>query len=164
MDEVFWIDAYPPARLAIVARPQGDNWLDDEMRRIRTAGVETVVSLLERDEARFLGLADEQGAAARAGIRFLSYPIPDVHVPLDREHFSEFVEGLAEKLRAGISIGVHCRGCIGRSTVTAACALIHLGWEPAEAVRAVREARGCPVPDTPEQLEWILNYKAPDLI
>lgn len=164
MDGIFWIETKPPARLAVVMRPDGGAWLDDEMRRIRKAGVNMVVSLLERDEARFLELAEEPAAAARAGMHFFSYPIPDAHVPLDRQDFSDFVERLAERLRAGVAAGVHCRGSIGRSTVTAACALIHLGWNPEKALRAIEAARGCPVPDTSEQREWILNYKAPSLL
>ncbi len=74
--------------------------------------------------------------------------------------FRAFVAGLADRLRAGERIGVHCRGSIGRSTVTAACTLIHLGWNAQDALRAIQAARGCVVPDTEEQLRWILNYKA----
>jgi len=160
MNEVLWIEGEPAAKLAIVLRPSGGDWLDDAMRRIRRGGVETVVSLLEPDEAAWLGLAEEEAAAERAGIEFISYPIPDVHVPVDRAGFRTFVEGLARRLRAGEAIGVHCRGCIGRSTVTAACTLIHLGWHPRAALAAIRTARGCEVPDTEEQLAWILSYRA----
>jgi hypothetical protein len=44
--------------------------------------------------------------------------------------------------------------------VTAACTLIHLGWKPRTALVAIETARGCVVPDTAEQEEWIRNYKA----
>jgi protein-tyrosine phosphatase len=57
-------------------------------------------------------------------------------------------------------MGVHCRGSIGRATVTAACTLIHLGWTPQAALSAIQAARGCAVPDTQEQEDWILRYKA----
>ena len=161
MDEVFWINGNPGVKLAIVMRPYGGEWLEGDMQRLRRAGLETVVSLLERDEAAYLGLAEEQAAALGAGMDFLSYPIPDVHVPPDAADFSDFVATLEKRLRAGEAIGVHCRGCIGRSTVTAACTLIHLGWNPKDALAAVEATRGCPVPDTIEQRDWILNYKAP---
>lgn len=91
---------------------------------------------------------------------FLSYPIPDVHVPPDTDSFRAFVAGLANRLREGERMGVHCRGSVGRATVTAACTLMHLGWEPETALQAIEEARGCTVPDTAEQLRWILRYKA----
>jgi protein-tyrosine phosphatase len=93
-------------------------------------------------------------------LKFLSHPIPDTHIPQDRAAFRQFVAGLAARLRAGERIGVHCRGSIGRATVTAACTLIHLGWSPDAALEAIEVARGCPVPDTREQEGWILSYKA----
>jgi protein-tyrosine phosphatase len=105
-------------------------------------------------------LGQEGPLAEAAGMRFLSYPILDVHVPANVASFRAFVAGLADRLRGGERIGAHCRGSIGRSTVTAACTLIHLGWNAKQALGAIEVARGCAVPDTEEQLRWILNYKA----
>jgi len=107
-----------------------------------------------------LGLGEESSLAIKIGLQFLSHPIPDVHVPSSTIAFREFAAGLADRLLAGEHIGVHCRGSIGRSTVTAACALIHLGWTPQAALAAIEAARGCLVPDTLEQRDWILRYKA----
>lgn len=146
--------------LAVVLRPRGDDWLGDELQRYKRSGVEVLVSLLEPSEAIWLGLRDEGLLAEAAGMHFLSYPILDVHVPANVASFRAFVTGLADRLRAGERIGVHCRGSIGRSTVTAACALIHMGWNAKEALRAIHAARGLTVPDTEEQLRWILKYKA----
>ncbi len=160
MSEVLWIDGTPPVSLAIVLCPRGGDGLEDELRRFRTAGVQTLVSLLEDDEAAWLGLAKEGPLAEHVGMTFLSYPIPDVHVPPDTDSFRAFVAGLANRLREGERMGVHCRGSVGRATVTAACTLMHLGWEPETALQAIEEARGCTVPDTAEQLRWILRYKA----
>lgn len=160
MDSVLWIEANPPVGLAIVLRPRGDEWLKDELDLIKRAGVETLVSLLEPNEAHWLGLAKEGPLAEETGMRFLSYPILDVHVPDDEGTFRAFVEGLADRLRSGERIGVHCRGSIGRSTVTAACTLIHLGWTAKAALAAIEAARGCAVPDTEEQRRWIMSYKA----
>jgi hypothetical protein len=56
-------------------------------------------------------------------------------------------------------VGVHCRGSNGRATVTSACALIQLGWQPREALKAITSARGQAVPDTQEQEDWIMRYK-----
>ena len=159
MEDVFWIEGNPPVGLAVVLRPRGDDWLSDELQRYKRSGVEVLVSLLELNEATWLGLKDEGPLAEAAGMHFLSYPILDVHVPSNVASFRKFVTGLADRLRAGERIGVHCRGSIGRSTITAACTLIHLGWKAKEALRAIQCARGCEVPDTAEQLRWILQYK-----
>lgn len=160
MNDILWIKSNPPVELAIVLRPRGDDWLRDEMLRIKRGGVQTLVSLLEPHEAEFLGLAAEGRFAEQAGLRFLNFQIPDTKVPHDVAHFRSFISGLVERLRQGETAGVHCRGCIGRSTITAACVLIHMGIKPLDALAAVQAARGCSVPDNSEQLNWILHYKA----
>jgi len=157
---VFWIRGEPHANLAVVIRPRPEDWIEEDLRSYARSGIDTVVSLLEPREAAWLGLEHEETLAYQLGIEFLNYPIPDVHVPKDVAGFRAFVSELAERLRAGRSIGVHCRGSIGRSTVTAACTLIHLGWKPEAAIEAIQEARGCDVPDTAEQYRWIMNYQA----
>ena len=165
LDSVFWIKderagSEPAVPLAIVLCPRGDSFLNDDLMEIKRGGVQTLVSLLDPDEARWLGLGDEGTLAEQAGMKFLSYPILDVHMPADVETFREFVSGLADRLRAGERIGMHCRGSIGRAPTTAACTLIHLGWKPKDAIAAIQAARGYPIPDTDEQRRWILKYKA----
>lgn len=160
MNEVLWIQGNPPVRLAVVLRPDGGPWLHDALLRAQQAGIQTVVSLLEPDEAAWLGLAEEGPLAEEIGMSFLSFPIRDMHVPADAARFRAFVTSLASRLLAGQSIGIHCRGCIGRTTITAACTLVHLGWKPEDAVAAIEAARGCSVPNNSEQLGWILRYKA----
>ena len=160
MDSVLWIEGNPPVGLAIVLRPREGEWLREDLGFIKRCGVNTLVSLLEPSEAHWLGLEKEGPLAEEAGMHFISYPILDVHVPDDEETFRAFVQGLAGRLSAGEKIGVHCRGSIGRSTVAAACTLIHLRWKAKDALAAIQEARGCYVPDTTEQRRWILNYRA----
>jgi hypothetical protein len=159
VEDVLWIEGAPVA-LAIVLCPRGDAWLSDDLRDIQRGGVDVLVSLLEPDEAEWLGLGQEAPLAGQLGIRFLSYPIPDMHVPAHVATFRSFVSGLVDRLGAGERIGLHCRGSIGRAPLTAACTLIHLGWKAQDALKAIRTARGYPIPDTEEQLRWILGYKA----
>lgn len=159
MKEVFWINDANPPHLAIVLCPRGTDWLDGDLLRLKQSGIQTIVSLLEPWDAELLGLEDELNAATRVGLQFLSYPIPDGQVPADEPAFREFVAGVAWRLERGEHIGVHCLGSIGRSTITAACALIHLGWQPSAALSAIEEARGEPVPNTEEQEAWILRYR-----
>lgn len=161
MPDIFWIDGNPRPGLAIVTRPRGTDWLEEEMRMLKRGGIDTLVSLLEPHEAEWLGLEDEGAQADKAGIEFLNFPITDTQVPTDFDRFRTFASDLAARLRNSERIGVHCRGSIGRATITAACTLIHLGWQPASALAAVEATRGCPVPDTEEQQAWILGYEAP---
>ena len=159
MSNIFWIECEPKVPLAIVLCPRGDDSLRDELLQLKQGGIETIVSLLEKDEAAWLGLKDEGKIAAEIGLQFLSHPFPDANVPLDSLAFRVFVAGLAGRVSAGEHVGIHCRGSIGRSTITAACTLIHLGWPARKALAVIEEARGCPVPNTLQQEHWILQYK-----
>ena len=159
MKEIFWIDGRPDASLAIVLRPRGNDWLEDELKRMKQGGVETLVSMLEELEAESLGLAEERKLAETIGLKFLSYPIPDRTTPADVSSFRQFTAELATRLRAGERVGVHCRGSIGRASIAAACALIEMGWDAAAALDAIEATRGCPVPDTDEQRRWVLAYE-----
>jgi protein-tyrosine phosphatase len=158
--DIFWIQSDPPVPLAIVMKPRPGDWLEDDLIRMKRDGIQTLVSLLEKDEADMLALGEEGTLAKKIGMQFLSHPIPDVHVPPNFAAFQKFVADLANRLVKGEQIGVHCRGSIGRATVTAAATLIHLGWAPRAALAAIQAARGCTVPDTREQEDWILSYKA----
>jgi protein-tyrosine phosphatase len=149
-----------PMPLAVVLCPRGGNSLRSELIHLQRAGINTLVSLLTDDQVEMLELADECAIAQHFGMKFLHHPIPDHQLPRNPQAFRAFVSDLANRLHAGERIGIHCWGSIGRATVTAACTLIHLGWPPAEALAAVESARGIPVPDTEEQQEWIMNYKA----
>jgi protein-tyrosine phosphatase len=160
--DVFWITSdadIPGGRLAIVLRPRGEAF-EEELLRIKDAGIRTIVSMLEHWEANYLNLADEQTLAERIGMNFLSFPIRDGAIPDNKTAFRRFIGGLAARVRSGDAIGIHCRGCIGRSTIAAACTLIHLGWNPEAALDAIESSRGCSVPDTEEQRDWILRYEA----
>src|SRR5437016_6316142 len=64
--EIFWIAEVPTGRLAVLPRPRGGDWLEDEVRSLRACGVDVLVSLLTRDEAMELDLAGEPGSCAAA--------------------------------------------------------------------------------------------------
>ncbi len=160
MSKIFWIDCEPKIPLAIVLCPKGDEMLADEIAQLKQGGIDTIVSLLEKDEAAWLGLKGESSMVSLNGMQFLSHPFPDANVPLDPVAFRVFVAGLASRLQAGEKVGIHCRGSIGRSTIVAACTMIHLGWTPRKALAVIEDARGCPVPNTSQQEQWILDYKA----
>jgi protein-tyrosine phosphatase len=174
--EIFWItqpDGASPSstsptagfanakapRLAIVLRPRGGRFLRSELMKFKEAGIRILVSLMEANEAFAFGLAEEPQIAEELGLMFMPFPMRDHSIPKDPVSFRGFVRDLAERLKAGRTVGIHCQGSIGRATVTAACALIHLGWKPAAALAAIQEARGCQVPDMQEQEDWILSYK-----
>jgi protein-tyrosine phosphatase len=159
MARIFWIPGNPRPPLAVLLCPRGGRELYDELREIQRGGIQTLVSLLEEEQVDMLDLADEGRLASVMGIRFIHHPLPDHSLPPDEADFRQFVGGLADRLSHGERVGIHCYGSIGRATMAAACALIHLGWDPNSALVSIEKARGCRVPDTAEQEEWIFNYQ-----
>lgn len=139
-------------------RPHGDESLQDDLSRLKNGGIQTLLSTVEDWESRMLGLANERAIAEGLGLHFISYPMQDRSTPAHREDFRRFVLSLVRRLQNGEKIGVHCRGCIGRSTVVTASTLITMGWSATDALDAIESARGCSVPDTEEQREWIMAF------
>lgn len=127
---------------------------------LKRCGVTTLVSMLSREQVRLLELENEGWEAQRLGMSFVHHPLPDHQLPPDLQEFRAFATELAQRLKAGERIGIHCWGSIGRATLAAVATLVHLGWPAHIALQAVEAARGCPVPDTAEQKEWLLGYRA----
>jgi len=150
----YWITS----QLAIVPRPRGGDWLDDEMLALHEAGIDIVVSMLQEDEARELGLDQEASVAQKNGLRFINFPVPDRGVPFDNPTFTKFLEDIEHLLALGKRVGVHCRACIGRASVTSASLLIRSGIPPDRVWQQISEVRGCPVPDTIEQRDWVNSH------
>ncbi|MCL2715945.1 MAG: tyrosine protein phosphatase [Alphaproteobacteria bacterium] len=156
MSRLHWIAG--PGRLAIMARPRANDWLEADIEAWKAAGVEEVVSLLEPAEVAELDLSQEPEFCRRSGIAFLSFPVPDRGVPDHPEKAWQLASRLAADLSRGRNIAIHCRAGIGRSSLVAACVLICSGIEPRAALAAIGEARGLHVPDTEEQADWILAF------
>ena len=146
-----------PGRLAIVPRPRGGDWLENEVRAWKKMGFDVVVSLLTTDELDELGLADEADLSRAQGLQFCEFPIPDLGIPKSSAAARELVDNLRSDLDVGKQIAIHCRQGIGRSGLIAAGVLIVSGVEPELAIRQVSAARGLSVPETAEQREWVLE-------
>ena len=153
----YWIETGIPAKLAIMPRPRGGDWLEDDIRLLRREGTDVLVSLLTPDEDIELALEHERAACDGHGIRFRSFPIPDRDVPTSTEAFLKFLDTLHSDLLQGRSIVAHCRAGIGRSSLLLAALLRREGLSTDDAFRRITHARGMLVPDTPDQLRWVEN-------
>ena len=151
----FWIDTASPLRLAIVPRPLGAEWLEDEIRLLKTDGIDILVSLLAPEETRELDLEKEKAACSSVGITFVNFPLPDRQVPPSRSALVTFAHFLHKRASEGLSVGVHCRACIGRSSVLLATVMRLAGFSTKDAFDRISAARGFRVPDTPGQAKWV---------
>ncbi|MEV4414144.1 tyrosine protein phosphatase [Catellatospora sp. NPDC049609] len=146
----YLVDWPAPGRIAVMPRPAGGDWLDDDMARLRRMGVDTVVSALTGPEYDRLDLRAEEQAVRAAGMDFTPFPIPDLGVP-DFAAYQELTARLAAQVTAGRFVLAHCFGGIGRATVVAGGVLVRLGATAADAIARIGAARGFPVPETEAQ-------------
>jgi protein-tyrosine phosphatase len=151
---IYWIDHPGEGRIAVLARPQGDDSLESEILSWREEGIDVVVSLLTEPEERLLGLSREAALCRSNGLTFINFPIEDCDVPLSSEATLQLVKELDALLSGGKSIGFHCRGALGRSPLIAACVLMYSGKSAEESFQLISTARGLLVPQTTEQEVW----------
>ena len=155
--DIYWIRDVGPGRLAILGRPRPGEWLADEIADWAAAGVTDVVSLLEGFEVRETGLLEEAGLTRQAGVSLERFPIPDRGVPVSIYATRRLWTHLAEKIRGGAAVGIHCRASIGRAGMIATGTLVELGVPLVDAWTRTSAARGKVVPDTDQQRIWVAD-------
>lgn len=158
MTRLYWLNGPWKGKLALAARPRGDDWLESDVADWKRAGIGAVLSLLMPEEQRELGLRNESSELQKQGLEFSSFPIPDLLVPRSEAKLADVLDHVTHDLSAGTNVLIHCRQGIGRTGLIAACLLIKSGMSPGAAVDAASAARGMPVPETQEQRDWIERY------
>jgi len=123
----------------------------EEVQRLR---IGRVVRLTPLEELR------EKSPAYFAAIREGRLPwvdegedVRDYGVPEHREAFLEKARSVADSLRQGERVLVHCGAGVGRTGMFAICVLMALGLSMGEAERRVREAGS--EPETKGQREFV---------
>ncbi|HZZ78035.1 MAG TPA: hypothetical protein VFE62_05935 [Gemmataceae bacterium] len=156
--EIYWIDTPALGRLAIVPRPRGGDWLEDEASQWRAAGIDILVSLLSQQEIEDLALAQERAACEAVGIRFREFPIVDRSVPMSKNALLDLAQELGDRLKEGRNVAIHCRQGLGRAPMVAAVILMMAGVDLESALKRVAAARGYPIPETQEQRRWLSDF------
>lgn len=152
---LYWVEGPWKGRLAISARPRGNDWLEEEIKGWRASGVTVVASLLTPEEVQTLGLDEEAKLSKDSGLDLRNFSVEDRSVPMTWSDALDFMHGLEKELLAGKNVAVHCRQGLGRSALVAAGLLVMAGISPELAIKRVSAARGCPVPETAEQSHWV---------
>ena len=140
-------------------RPRGNDWLEDEIKRLKQIGIQTVVSLLEKDEVQELGLRTEETACNANGLHFICSPIRDRDVPRDAVAVNQLVRELINRIGDGEKLVVHCRMGIGRAAIIAGAVLLQYGYTTPQLIDKISKARELKVPDTQEQINWLKSIE-----
>ena len=141
-------------KLSVMAKPVAGEWIDDEFIGLNKLGVDTVVSLLEREEEYDVGLTSEKSLCQKHGLQFVSFPIPDRGLP-NTSNALNLADELHRKIVGGEHVVIHCRAGIGRTGIIAGAVLVKSGLTASDALSLISSARGVQVPDTEEQENWL---------
>jgi len=157
--EMYKIGSIGEGFVAIMARPSLEAGAAASISNIARLGIQQVVSLLERSEARKLGLDSERERVKAQAMGFISFPIADMGLPPSVEDFAQLSKMLFNQVSAGVNTLIHCHAGIGRSGLLAAGILLHCDMDPQQAFAYASRMRGVRVPETPEQEQWLIaNY------
>jgi protein-tyrosine phosphatase len=156
--KIYWISGSESGQAAIMPRPRGGDWLEDEIISLRKSNLDAVISLLEPGEVSEFELEHEEKFCQKHGITFHSFSIPDRNIPSSMRDAQKFIQQLVSLLAEGKNLVIHCRQGIGRSSMMAACVLVKNGYSVADAFAVIEIARGCQVPDTQEQRDWVERF------
>ncbi len=158
--EMYKVGTIGKGFIAIMARPSLEENDPASVVNISRLGIKLVVSLLETNEARTLGLDAEREQVKALGMDFVSFPIPDMGIPTSVEEFASLSKMLLKQVNAGTNILVHCHAGIGRSGLMAAGILLHCDLNSQQAFAHISKMRGVRVPETPQQEHWLINNQA----
>jgi protein-tyrosine phosphatase len=154
--KIYWIHRFAnSSRIGIMARPRGNDWLEDEIINLKNCQVGVLVSLLERDEIYDLNLDLEKEHCFAQNIIYINFPISDRGIPKQNDNTDQLIGLLMKKINEGLSVVVHCRMGIGRSSIIAAAILLKYKFKANDIIENIIKIRGIKVPDTDDQLSWL---------
>lgn len=109
------------------------------------AGLGLVVCLTPRHELAQLSPAYHAAITdGRVPFRWLNLPMPNFGLPADPASFRREIARIADDVRGGDAVLLHCAAGLGRTGTAAACVLKALGLESEEALERVRGAGSNP--------------------
>ena len=99
----FRIDSIGKGFLAVMAHPAREGDVEMMIRELAAQGVQQVVSLLDPDEARELGLENEAELVNEQSMDFVSFPIRDMGLPGSVDDFARLSKNLFHQVEVGIN-------------------------------------------------------------
>jgi len=145
-----------PGRLYLHSMPGCYEQWADFIAEAKQRGIHIIVCLTPNDEIE--KKSPSYAKAIRDGTLNCQrecFPIPDYEVPQDQEAYAAFLTCIAELLRSGKTVLVHCGAGIGRTGTFALCLLLAMGVNRMEAEKAIHDAGSYPETDEQRRLvDW----------
>ena len=137
----------------------GPQWrdLDSDLAALREAGVDLLLLLVEDHELERCRVSDIGPAAAEHGLELVRHPIRDPMTPYDDKPYRATVQAVAERVRAGATVAIACRGGLDRAGMTSACLLREAGLPASPAIDRVHAARRHTL-TMPDQLDYVRGW------
>ena len=148
------LPARVPGRLLLHSMPGRFEAIERVWHQLRSEAVTAIVCLTEKYEIRLK--SSKYAEALEAGTvpcSVLPFEIREGGMPEDRDAFWALANDLANRLRSGEAVLIHCAGGLGRTAMLAVTVLLALGEPMNEAESAV--ARAGSTVETMAQIEML---------
>jgi len=132
--------------------------LDEDLRVLVDLGVQHVFTMMTTGELAVLGVPELFERVRASGIASHTLAIDDGRAPDDVSGHA-IARAIADRVRGGERVVVHCRAGLGRTGTMVAATLVELGLTPENAILEVRRARGSRSIETAEQEAWVRAYR-----
>lgn len=148
-----------PGHLLLHSMPGRREPIDQCWAEIRVTPVHAIVCLASDEEiaAKSPSYASAVGGCSVPCERWV-LPVEDYGVPSDEDEFLALASQVAESLKTGRNILVHCGAGIGRTGTFAVLVLLRLRVPVEEALRRVNAAGSSP--ETPGQRQFLERMRA----
>lgn len=145
-----------PGRLLLHSMPGRFEAIERAWQQVKSEAVGAIVCLVEQYEIRLKSFAYAEALeGGTVPCSVLSFEIREGGVPEDRNAFWALANDVANRLKSGEVVLIHCAGGVGRTAMFAISVLLALGEPMNEAESAVSRA-GSLVETMPqiEMLSW----------
>jgi protein-tyrosine phosphatase len=140
--KIYWIHQFDNgAKLGIMPRPRGDDWLEEEILKLKKQNIGVWVSLLEPHEVSELELRNQASLCSKHALDFINFPIVDRGIPEKGSKVDQLIDQLFLKIQDGETVVTHCRMGIGRSSIITAAILLQYGFRTEQALQKITSAR-----------------------